>query len=275
MFDPPLPYDLAGHVAIVTGANHGIGEATARGLAACGAKVLVSYLRLDDEPDPGMIEAYRVNRARGADHVIEAIRAEGGDAIAIEADLAEPEAPRRLFDAAEEAFGPVDILVNNASGWVADTFAPEQPDPRSLGHNPVSAETADRIYAVDARAGALLIGELASRNRARGASWGRIVGLISGGPEGFPTEVSYGAAKAALANYTMSAAWELAPLGITANLVYPPVTDTGWVDDAVREIVKQQRELIHIAQPDDVARTIAYLCSDEARLITANIVHLR
>lgn len=284
MFDPPLPYDLAGHVAIVTGANHGIGEATARGLAACGAQVLVSYLRQIDSPDPvlppatlppPLPEAYRVNRARGADHVIEAIRADGGEAIALEADLSDPETPARLFDAAEEALGPVDILVNNASAWVADTFAPEQPDPRSLGHNPVSAESADRIYAVDARAGALLIGELASRSRARGANWGRIVGLISGGPEGFPTEVSYGAAKAALTNYTMSAAWELASLGITANLLYPPVTDTGWVDAAVREIVEQKRELIHIAPPEDVARTIAYLCSDEARLITANIVHLR
>jgi len=275
MFDPPLPYDLAGHVAIVTGANHGIGEATARGLAACGAKVLVSYLRQVDGPDSELPETYRVNRARGADHVIEAIRADGGEAIALEADLSDPEAPARLFDAAEQALGPVDILVNNASAWVADTFAPEQPDPRSLGHNPVSVQSADRVYAVDARAGALLIGELASRSRARGADWGRIVGLISGGPEGFPTEVSYGAAKAALTSYTMSAAWELAPLGITANLLYPPVTDTGWVDDAVRTIVEQKRELIHIAPPEDVARTIAYLCSDEARLITANIVHLR
>ena len=92
---------------------------------------------------------------------------------------------------------------------------------------------------------------------------------------GFPTEVSYGAAKAALENYTMSAAFELAKFGITANIVYPPVTDTGWVDDAVRKHVNNTSDLIHIVEPEDVAEVIAFLSSDFARLITANIVHLR
>ena len=92
---------------------------------------------------------------------------------------------------------------------------------------------------------------------------------------GFPNEVSYGAAKAALENYTMAAAFELAPLGITANVVHPPVTDTGWVTDEVRRQVKERHDLIHIASPDDVARVIAYLASDEASLITGNRIHLR
>ena len=87
---------------------------------------------------------------------------------------------------------------------------------------------------------------------------------------GFPNEVSYGAAKAALENYTMAAAFELAPLGITANVVHPPVTDTGWVTDEVRRHVKERHDLIHIASPDDVARVIAYLASDGANLITGN-----
>ena len=78
-------------------------------------------------------------------------------------------------------------------------------------------------------AAALLIAEFARRHIARGADWGRIIGLTSGGGLGFPEEVSYGAAKAAQVNYTMSAALELAPYGITANMVHPPVTDTGWV----------------------------------------------
>ena len=60
---------------------------------------------------------------------------------------------------------------------------------------------------------------------------------------GFPNEVSYGAAKAALENYTMAAAFELAPLGITANVVHPPVTDTGWVTDEVRRHVKERHNL--------------------------------
>jgi len=73
----------------------------------------------------------------------------------------------------------------------------------------------------------------------------------------------------------MAAAFELAPFGVTANIVYPPVTDTGWVTDAVREHVRKTPDLIHIVGPDDVAEVIVFLCSDHARLITANVVHLR
>jgi 3-oxoacyl-[acyl-carrier protein] reductase len=92
---------------------------------------------------------------------------------------------------------------------------------------------------------------------------------------GFPEEVSYGAAKAAQENYTMSAAFELAAYGVTANVVYPPVTDTGWVTTEVTEAVQESKEHIHIASPDEVAAVIAYLASDHARLITANVLHLR
>lgn len=122
---------------------------------------------------------------------------------------------------------------------------------------------------------ALMISEFARRHIARQATWGRIIGLTSGGDLGFPEEVSYGAAKAAQENYTMSAAFELAPFGITANMVYPPVTDTGWVTDAVREHVAASPGLIHIADPGEVAKVIAYLASDAAALITANVITLR
>jgi 3-oxoacyl-[acyl-carrier protein] reductase len=85
---------------------------------------------------------------------------------------------------------------------------------------PVSVATWRQQFGVDALAAALLIAEFARRHVARGASWGRIIGLTSGGELGFPEEVSYGAAKAAQTNYTMSAAAELAPFGIMANMVH-------------------------------------------------------
>jgi 3-oxoacyl-[acyl-carrier protein] reductase len=270
-----LPYRLAGHVALITGANHGIGAATARALAACGARVALGYLRLDEAPDPGIPETYRRQRAASANEVIAGIRAAGGECVALEADLRDPGTPARLFDAAEAALGPVDILVNNASGWLADTFRDAERDSHGRSLEPVSAEGFDRQFQVDARGGALLIAELARRHRARGARWGRIVGLTSGGSLGFPGEVSYGAAKSALENYTMSAAFELADLGITANIVYPPTTDTGWITDAVRRHVRRRPDLLRIARPEEVARVIAWLVSDEAGLVTANVVHLR
>jgi 3-oxoacyl-[acyl-carrier protein] reductase len=87
--------------------------------------------------------------------------------------------------------------------------------------------------------------------------------------------VSYGAAKAAQTSYTMSAAVELAGLGITANVVHPPVTDTGWVTDAVREFVAGSPAHVHVATPDEVAQVIAYLASDAAGLISGNVITLR
>lgn len=268
-----LSYELEGHVALVTGANHGIGAATAKAFASCGASVLLTYLRMSDPAD--FPEPYRSNRAKSADDVLAAIRSSGGRAEAMEADLRDPAIVPELFDLAETQLGPVDILVNNATGWVADTFTAGVEHLTGLDSEPVSHSTHDQVFSVDARGGALMIAEFAQRHIERKANWGRIIGLTSGGRLGFPTEVSYGAAKAALENYTMSAAFELAEFGITANIVYPPVTDTGWVNQEVRDHVAQSSDLIHIVGPDEVAAVIAFLSSDHARLITANIVHLR
>ncbi len=267
--------DLTGHVALVTGANHGIGAATAQRLAALGASVLVTFLRVDDPVDPGTPDLIRRNRAGNADQVVATIREGGGQALAVEADLGDETSIPRIFDAAEEAFGPVDILVNNATGWVADTFKSATSDRLGRQMQRVSAATYDQQFAVDARAGAMLIAEFAKRHVEHELNWGRIVGLTSGGPLGFPEEVSYGAAKAALENFTMSAAFELADRGITANIIYPPVTDTGWVTDEVRKFVDESATLLHIAEPEDVADVIAFVVSERARLITGNVIHLR
>lgn len=262
-------------VAIVTGANHGIGAATATALAGRGCAVLCTYWRVHDPVDPAIPEAYRQHRAADATQVVEDIRAAGGRAVAVEADLRDPATPASLFDTAEQQLGPVDILVNNATGWVQDTFKPAATDRHGRGLQPVTAQTWSPQFAVDAMAPALLIAELARRHVARGATWGRIVGLTSSGGLGFPEEVSYGAAKAAQTDYTMSAAVELAPHGITANMVHPPVTDTGWVTDAVRATVDAVDTLVHVATPDQVAEVVAYLCSDAASLITGNVLILR
>jgi 3-oxoacyl-[acyl-carrier protein] reductase len=266
------------HVAIVTGANHGIGAAAARALARQGCAVLCSYVRVIDPADAGIPQAYRDARASNAGAVLGAIISGGGKAIAMDADLSDPASPAMLFDLAEQQLGPVDVLVNNATGWLADSFAAgPSADADRLGRSlaPVTAAGWTRQFAVDAMAPALLMAEFARRHIARGATWGRIVGLTSGGDLGFPEEVSYGAAKAAQSNYTMSAALELAPHGVTANMVHPPVTNTGWVTDAVRDMVAAAPALVHIATPDEVASVIAYLCSDAAALITANTITLR
>ena len=269
------PFDLHGHVAVVTGANHGIGAATARVLAAAGASVLLTYLRLEMEPDPCIPDSYARERGSHADEVVGRIVADGGVAVALEADLADEGSHTLPFDAAEERFGPVDVVVNNASGWRADSFVPAPRDRLGRSLPGVSRATFDAVLAVDARAPALLIAEFARRHVARGGTWGRIVGLTSGGPLGFPQEVSYGAAKAAQENLTMSAAAELAEYGVTANVVHPPVTDTGWITPEVERAVRESGELFHVGSPEDVANVIAFLVSDHAALVSGNVVHLR
>jgi 3-oxoacyl-[acyl-carrier protein] reductase len=267
---------VSNHVAIVTGANHGIGAATAERFAADGIAVLVTFLRGRVREEPATPECYQQNRMRSGQEVVERINGAGGQAIAIEADLLDVTTPSMLFDRAEAELGPVDIVINNATGWASgDSFAGVVPNPAGRDTPEVTAELFDRTFGVDARAGALMIAEFARRHIARSGTWGRIVGLTSGGPNGFPSEVTYGAAKMALVNYTMAAATELGRRGVTANMVHPPITDSGWVNDGVREFASTSSGHIHIAEPADVAAVIAWLCTDEAQMVTGNVIEMR
>jgi 3-oxoacyl-[acyl-carrier protein] reductase len=287
-----LDTGLKDKVAIVTGANHGIGAATAMALAREGAKVFITYLRLspseyggvdeeeaDKAVEPGRAYYYKT-LTRSADAVLQAIRDAGGTCASWEADLANPKNIPDLFDRAEKAFGGVDILVNNAAFDQFDTFIPEKElakDPLFLREYPmktISADSVDKHFAVNSRAVALLMREFARRHARRKARWGRIINISTDGAYAHPSNVSYGASKLALESYSRAAAYELGPYGITVNVVSPGAVQTGWLPPETRQSLEKSYPLRRIGQPEDIAAAVVFFASKQADWITGQVLHV-
>jgi 3-oxoacyl-[acyl-carrier protein] reductase len=273
---------LAGRTVLITGANnpYGVGAATAKAFAARGAKILLHYFRAESSPgeevtdSPGEAFYYR-QQTKDAGEVLQALRDLGTEAHAEEADLADASRIPFLFDRAERLLGPIEILVNNAAAWEADTFIPSGSDLKNelvelWTSRPatVTAGSFDRLFAVNARAPVLMMAELARRHVARGASWGRIVNVSTAGAYVFPSEVSYGAGKLALEGYTRSAAMELGQFGITVNAVSLGPVQTGWVTPELEREILPTIPLGRIGTPEDVADVIVFLASEQARWVT-------
>ena len=278
---------LEARVAVVTGANHGIGAATAKALAREGLSVFIQYLRLGKpaaergEPEPTVpgrpmyLERWTVS----ADHVLQEIREAGGKAECWEADLGIPENIPALFDRAEQVLGPVQVLINNHAHCQYDTLLPPGAEAWNKGpeqffggaSTTVTADGIDRHFAVNTRAVALMMAEFARRHISRAARWGRIVNL-STASEGFPGEVSYGASKHALESYSRAAARELGRHGITVNIVVPGPTQTGYINAELAERCVAETPLGRLGGPEDVADVIMLLASDRAHWITGQLI---
>jgi len=278
MIDPQLD----GKVAVVTGANHGIGAATAKALAVQGAEVFVTYFRpecpysqqeLDDARQAGVggYALYCAMQQHSGDAVVQAIASEGGVATAHELDLGDVGNIPRLLDLCETEIGPVDILVNNHTHCVLGTFDPASETDERLGIRLTSAESIDRHFAVNARACALMMREYLERHLRREAHWGRIVSLTT--VLAHPRNVSYAASKHALVSYTLSAAGEMGKYGITANVVCPGPTQTGYISPDNEAEWSAQTPLRRIGQPEDVADVIVFLTSEQARWVTGQLIY--
>jgi 3-oxoacyl-[acyl-carrier protein] reductase len=280
---------LQGKVVLITGANHGIGAATARAFAAQGASVFINYLRLppigtalenvvEDDTVPAGLPLYNLRRSLSADKVVQEIRAQGGNVEALEADLSDVETVPLLFDRAEAAFGPVDILVNNADYCLADTFLPESVldntdlTPAGYGPFPITPLSFARHFEVNSRAAALTMAEFARRRIAQNIHWGRIINLSTDGSPGFYHEVSYGASKYALESYSRAAASELGRYGITVNVVAPGPIQTGYISAELEQNLIPDIPLGRIGQPEDVADVIVFLASEQARWLTGQLL---
>ncbi len=278
MIDPKLE----GKIAIITGANHGIGAATAKALAAQGVKVLLTYYRpavpytedelseARQEQTPGMPLYYAMWQQRG-EAIAEEIRASGGIALACEFDLGDAENIEKLFDRCEEAVGPVDILVINHTHWSPDTFDPALASGEKNAPVLTNPSIIDRHFSVDARATALMIRTFAERHVARQATWGRIVTLTT--VAAHSASISYAASKRAIVSYTLSAAQELGKYGITVNVVCPGPTQTAYITPAHEKQIVAQTPLGRLGYPEDIANVITFLVSEQGGWMTGNLLY--
>jgi 3-oxoacyl-[acyl-carrier protein] reductase len=232
---------LIGKVAIVTGASRGIGRATAERLARDGASVVVNYATSAEE----------------ADVVVKTIEAHGGNAMALQADVARLDDIRRLFRETAARLGRLDILIANA-GY--SCFKPMEE---------VTEEDFDRTYALNAKGTYFCLQE-ALRHMGDG---GRIVCISTIGTVlNLPGGACYFGSKAAVEQFCRTLAKEVASRGITVNTVSPGFTETAMLlvnmDSGARRELIEMTPLRRLGRPEDIAEVIAFLVSEPARWVT-------
>jgi 3-oxoacyl-[acyl-carrier protein] reductase len=245
-------------IAIVTGASRqrSIGTAICRALAQDGVDIFFTHWSPYDQfmQYEGEEETPR--------HLQDELRAKGVRCEQMSVDLGEVDAPQCIMDAVEERLGTASILVNNA---VHDED--EQP------FDQLTAATLDKFYAVNMRGTLLLSVEFARRCTLQ---WGRIINLTSGqGIVAMPGKLPYIATKGAIEAFTVTLAAELASRGITVNAVDPGPTDTGWMTEDLRRELAQHTPMGRVGQPEDAARLIRFLASEDAGWVTGQIIHSR
>jgi len=233
-------------VALVTGASRGIGRAIALQLAADGFAVAVNF----------------ASSLSKADEVVSQIQASGGRAVAIQADVSDPDAVANLFRTAADELGPVLVLVNNA-GITDDGLVLR-----------MSPEQWDRVVTTNLRSVFLCTKE-ALRSMLRAKS-GRIINISSvSGISGNPGQGNYAAAKAGVIGFTKSVAKEVGSRGITVNAIAPGFIQTDMTDalgETVTAAVSEQVALGRLGLPEEVASAVGYLASEGASYITGQTI---
>ena len=259
-------YGLENRVAIITGANNpwGIGAATALAFAREGAKVVLVYKKVDrpfDETkmDRNGVDRYYGANAGNADAVESKLKELNADYMVLESDISREEDVKGIYSAVLKEYGRVDILFNNAATddeTGCDTI------------ETITQNVIDDTFAVNVRGSILMTREFI---RHRG-DYGRIINVSTDAAQVFAGQITYGASKATLEALTRSVALEVAQYGITVNCVSPGPTQTGWIDEEFEKVVIPLIPMKSLIQPEDIAETVLFLASEQARMITGQVI---
>ncbi|WP_010095340.1 SDR family oxidoreductase [Ornithinibacillus scapharcae] len=236
-------------IAIVTGVStpKDIGTAICRRLASQGIDIFFTHWNSDEK----WLESFQ-----------QELESMGVRCAGVDVDLAQKDAAFNILDMVKEKLGNPTILVNNAAHSTRD------------GYRFLDAQILDDHYAVNMRSTFLLSVEFARRFEKYKFDSGRIINMTSGQDIGpMSDELAYVATKGAISAFTRSLSQELAPLGITVNAVNPGPTDSTWMDDGIRKHLLPKFPMGRIGTPDDAARLIGFLASDEAAWITGQVIH--
>lgn len=239
---------LDGKIALVTGASRGIGRATAIKLAEEGASVVVNY----------------AGNAQAAEDVVQAIKDNGGKAIAFQADVSESAAVDEMVKVAVKEFGRIDILVNNA-GITRDTLLMRM---KEDDWDAVMNTNLKGVYNTTKAVSRLMMKQ----------KFGKIINMASVvGLMGNAGQANYAAAKAGIIGFTKSMAKELASRGITVNAIAPGFISTDMtavLPDKVKEEMTGQIPLARLGNPEDIASAVIFLASENASYITGQTINV-